>query len=128
MPSSMERRKRSRPYWYRSLSVFMTYASTVESTDAPLSEMENRLERTMAHEEEKDTFPSRRADSDAVSGLEELGLSDGVMHLRFEDLEEAALAYLLPGLWAPQYCLCVLAEGAALWGHCGDGDSQGPAH
>ncbi len=34
IPSSIERRKRLRPYSYRSLSVFMTYASTVESIGA----------------------------------------------------------------------------------------------
>jgi len=36
----------------------MTYASTVESIGAPLSETENRLNRKMAREDEKDTYLS----------------------------------------------------------------------
>jgi hypothetical protein len=63
------------------------------------------------------TFPPRRSDGNAVSGLEELSLRDGVVHLRFEDSEKAILAYLLSGLWAPQNRFRVLAEGTALWGH-----------
>ncbi len=34
IPSSIERRKRLRPYSYHSLSIFMTYTSTVESIGA----------------------------------------------------------------------------------------------
>jgi len=51
--------------------------------------------------EESNTFATRRSDCNAVSGLEKLSLGDGVVDLRFEDFEEAVLAYLLPGLLPP---------------------------
>jgi hypothetical protein len=51
--------------------------------------------------EESNTFAPRRSDSNAVSRLEKLSLGDGVVDLRFEDVEEADLAYLLPGLLPP---------------------------
>jgi len=51
--------------------------------------------------EESNTFATRRSDCNAVSGLEKLRLGDGVVDLRFEDLEEAVLAYLLPSLLPP---------------------------
>jgi hypothetical protein len=63
------------------------------------------------------TFPSGRSDCHAISGLEKLGVGNGVVNLRFEDCEEALLAYLLPSLRAPQDCLRILAEGTALWCH-----------
>ena len=66
---------------------------------------------------QKHTFPSRRPDGNTVSGLEKLSLGDGVVHLCFEDPEEAVLAYLLPCLWTPQNRLRVLAEGTALRCH-----------
>jgi hypothetical protein len=50
---------------------------------------------------ENDTFSSRRSNSDTVSGLEKLSLGDRVVHFRLEDLEEAVLAYLLPGFRTP---------------------------
>jgi hypothetical protein len=67
--------------------------------------------------EESNTFAPRCSDCNAVSGLEKLSLGDGVVDLRFEDLEEAVLAYLLPGLLPPQYCFCILAEATALGCH-----------
>src|SRR5712671_6817703 len=106
MPSSIERRKRLRPYWYRSLSVFMTYASTVESTQL--------VSKSIIVERIGNTFPPRRSDGNPVSGLEKLGLGDGIVHLGFKDPEEAVLAYLLPSLRAPQDCFRILAEGTAL--------------
>jgi hypothetical protein len=63
------------------------------------------------------TFPSRRSDGNAVSWLKKLSLGNGVVHLRFEDPEEAVLAYLLSGLWTPQNGFRVLAEGTALRCH-----------
>ena len=55
----------------------------------------------MSKNEESNTFAPRRSDCNAVSGLEKLSLGDGIVDLRFEDLEEADLAYLLPGLLPP---------------------------
>ena len=66
----------------------------------PLSETE-RLTSKRTALEKNDTFPSRRSNSDTVSGLEKLSLGDRVVHFRFEDLEEAVLAYLLPGFRTP---------------------------
>jgi len=36
IPSSIESKKRFRPYWYLSFSVFITWASTVESMESHL--------------------------------------------------------------------------------------------
>ncbi|KAF7331690.1 hypothetical protein MKEN_00048800 [Mycena kentingensis (nom. inval.)] len=41
------------------------------------------------------TFTAGRADSNPIPRPEEFGLHYGVMHLRFEDIEEAVFAYLL---------------------------------
>lgn len=54
-----------------------------------------------SEDEESNTFAPRRSDSNAVSGLEKLSLGDGIVDLSFEDVEEADLAYLLPGLLTP---------------------------
>lgn len=70
------------------------------------------------------TFPPRRSDSDAVSGLEKMRPGDGVVHLRLEDLEETVLAYLLPGLGTPQNRFGILAEYTALWSHGMGGDLE----
>jgi hypothetical protein len=63
------------------------------------------------------TFASRRSDGDAVAGLEELSLRDGVVHLHLKDPEEAVFAYLLSGLWASEDCFRVVAEGTVLGCH-----------
>jgi hypothetical protein len=67
---------------------------------ATLSEME-RLTAKETALEKNDTFSSRRSNCNTVPGLEKLSLGDCVVHFRLEDVEEAVLAYLLPGFWSP---------------------------
>ena len=45
------------------------------------------------------TLSSRCADCNAITRLEQIGLTDGIMHLGFEDVEKAITANLLACFW-----------------------------
>ena len=112
IPSSIDNKNSSRSYWYRSLSVFMTYARTVES-----KHMESDQECEQSYNANQPTFTTRSTDSYTISRFEQLSFRDSIVHLGFEDIEETFLAYLLPSLWPFQDGSSIVTKSTVSRGH-----------